>query len=167
MALDRTNMVSLLDVGKMFGGETSNLMEMGDGFNELTEDFNPDVQTTQYVNMKTKASTVSGYEFSVDAEREYLSDEMQTYVDKACKNLPTGTDCESYYYRFYKTDLTTSGDTSTGDCIRIPVVVCPSSTGGSGGETLVSSLEIHGNGDVEQGTVTIDAEGKYTWAAAE
>nr|DAO44871.1 MAG TPA: apocytochrome F [Caudoviricetes sp.] len=41
--------------------------------------------------------------------------------------------------------------------------MCPSSTGGSGGDTLTSSIQINGNGDVELGTITISPEG-FTWA---
>ena len=37
-AQSRTNMVSLLDVGSLNGGETEKLVEMGNGYTELTED---------------------------------------------------------------------------------------------------------------------------------
>jgi hypothetical protein len=161
MAQDRTNMVSLLDIGSLIGGKTPKIVELGDGFTEITEDWGPDVSSTQYVNMKAKASTVKGYEFSMTPEREYLSDEVQTAIDELFKKFPTGKDCETYYYRFYKTDITSN----TGDCIRVPVVVSPSSTGGSGGDPLTSSIQINGNGDVELGTITIASSGEYTWAA--
>lgn len=55
MAEDRTNMVSLIDIGSWLGGKSANIVEMGDGFTELTEDWGPDVESTQYVNMKAKA----------------------------------------------------------------------------------------------------------------
>jgi hypothetical protein len=150
-----------LDIGLLGGGKSTKIVELGDGFTEITEDWGPDVESTQYVNMKSKASTLKGYEFSMTPEREYLSDEVQTAIDTLFKTFPTGTDCETYYYRFYKTDI----KDSTGDCIRVPVVVAPSSTGGSGGEVLTSSIQISGNGDVELGTVTISDDGGYTWAA--
>ena len=73
--MDRTNMVSLLDTGLLMGG-TTDIMEMGDGYTELTEDWGPDIGSTQYVNMKSKSSTLKGYEFSMSPEREYLSDDM-------------------------------------------------------------------------------------------
>ncbi len=166
MAQDRTNMVSLLDIGLLNGGTTSNILEMGDGFTELTEDWGPDVESTQYVNMKAKASTLKGYEFSMSPEREYLSDDLQTAIDTLFKSFPTGSDCETYYYRFYKTDLTTTSTSSTGDCIRVPVIVAPSNTGGAGGDILTSSIQISGNGEAELGTITIAADGTYSWAAA-
>ena len=59
--------------------------------------------------------------------REYLSDEMQKCIDTLFKTLPTGEKCNTNYYRFYKTDITGG----TGDCMRFPVTVCPSSTGGA------------------------------------
>ncbi len=160
MAQDRTNMVSLLDIGSWLNGKTSKIVEMGDGFTELTEDWGPDVESTQYVNMKAKASTLKGYEFSMSPEREYLDDDFQDAINEGFKQFPTGDACNTYYYRYYKSDITGG----TGDCIRIPVVVAPSSTGGSGGDVLTSAIQISGNGEVELGTITISESG-YTWAA--
>lgn len=159
MALDRTNMVSLLDIGSLMGGKTPKIVEMGDGYKEITEDWGPNTQSDQYVNMKNASNTVKGYELSMTPERDHLSDEMQTAINTMFKTFPTGEKCNTYYYRFYKTDITGT----SGDCIRVPVTVCPSSTGGSGGDNLTSSIQINGNGDVEVGTITI-SEGGYEWA---
>lgn len=164
MAQDRTNMVSLLDIGLLGGGLNGNIVELGNGFSELTEDWGANFQDTQYVNQKTAGSSVNGYALSMTPEREYLSDDVQEAIDNLFKTFPTGSDCETYYYRFYKTDI----KSNSGDCIRVPVVVAPSSTGGSAGSALTSSIEIHGNGDAELGTVTISigegGEATYTWA---
>lgn len=162
MANDRTNMVSLLDFGKWIGGTTSDILELGDGFTELTEDWAPNVEEKQYVNMKTKSNTLNGYGFSMTPERDHLSDEAQEYIDEAFRKFPTGKAAETFYYRFYKTDKVAGADNKY-KAIRIPVVVAPSSTGGSGGETLTSSIQITGNGDVVEGTITI-ADGVYTFA---
>ena len=94
MALDRTNMVSLLDIGKL-SGTSEKIVELGDGFTELTEDWSPSTESTQYINMKNSSNTVKGYEFSADLEREYLSDEMQEVVDELFKKFPTGASCET------------------------------------------------------------------------
>lgn len=166
MAQDRTNMVSLLDIGLWLGGKTSNIMEMGDGFTELTENWGPDKSSNQYINMKAKASTLKGYEFSTTAEREYLNDEFQKTIDNGFKKFPTGKDAETYYYRYYKTDMDIAEDGSmSGDCIKVPVIVAPSTTGGAGGDVLTSAIEISGNGDVIPGTISIDKDGKYTFTA--
>lgn len=159
MALDRTNMVSLLDIGSLMGGKTPKIVEMGDGYKEITEDWGPNTQSDQYVNMKNASNTVKGYALSMTPERNHLSDEMQTAINTMFKTFPTGEKCNTYYYRFYKTDITGT----SGDCIRVPVTVCPSSTGGAGGDNLTSSIQINGNGDVEVGTITI-SEGGYEWA---
>ena len=62
-AEDRTNMVSLLDIGTLIGS-TAKIVEMGDGYKEITEDWGPNTESTQYVNMKNANNTVKGYEFS-------------------------------------------------------------------------------------------------------
>ena len=46
MALDRTNMVSLLDIGKL-SGTSEKIVELGDGFTELTEDWSPNTESKQ------------------------------------------------------------------------------------------------------------------------
>nr|DAN85432.1 MAG TPA: hypothetical protein [Caudoviricetes sp.] len=157
-AKDRTNMVSLLDIGSLTGS-TEKLVEMGDGFTELTEDWGPNTDSKQYVNMSTSSNTVKGYAFSMTPSRDYMSDDMQSAIDTLFKTFPTGDKCNTYYYRFYKTDI----KNNTGDCIRVPVTVCPSSTGGSGGDTLTSSIQINGNGESKQGTITIGSDGSFTW----
>lgn len=163
MALDRTNMVSLLDIGSLMGGETAKIVELGDGYTELTEDWGPSVQSVQYINMQSKSSTVSGYEFSMSPEREYLNDEIQKEMDKLFKKFPTGKDCETTYYRFYKTDAV-AGKSNEFSAIKIPVIVAASSTGGEGGGTLTSSIQINGNGDVKEGYITFANDGTYTWS---
>lgn len=158
MANDRTNMVSFLDFGKWMGGTDSNILELGDGFTELTEDWSPNTAETTYVNMKTAATTVNGYALSMTPEREHLSDKAQEYIDKAFRKFPTGAGAETDYYRFYKTGKSGDGFLA----IKVPVVAMPTSTGGSGGETLTSSIQISSNGDAIDGIMTI-ADGKWTF----
>lgn len=159
MAQDRTNMVSLLDIGLLGGRKTSKIVMLGDGFKELKEDWGPDVESTQYINMKSKSNTVKGYEFSTEIEREYLEDDVQKEIDTLFKTFPTGDACKTDYYRFYKTDITAG----TGPCIKVPVIVAPSSTGGPGGDVLTSSIQIKGNGDVVNGTVTVSNDGSFSF----
>lgn len=164
MANDRTNMVSLVDAGLWLGGKISNIVEIGDGFAELTENWGPDKSSNQYINMKSKSSTLKGYEFSATAEREHLNDDLQVIIDNGFKKFPTGKDCETFYYRYYKTDMTIADDGSmSGDCIKLPVIMAPSSTGGAGGDVLTSSVEISGNGDVVLGTITISKDGAISF----
>lgn len=162
MAENRTNMVSLLDIGKLNGGTAGTLAEMGDGYTELTEDWGPKTDSKQYVNMDAESTVVNGYSFSMSPEREYMSDDLQTCIDKLSKEFPIGSKCETYYYRFYKTDATGS-DTMTVPAIKVPVVVMISSVGGSGGESLKSTIQINGNGNVQQCTISYDGS-KYTEA---
>lgn len=159
MANDRTNMVSLLDFGKWMGGADSDILELGDGFTELTEDWSPNTAEKTYVNMKTAATTVNGYALSMTPEREHLSDEAQEYIDKAFRKFPTGKGAETDYYRFYKTGKSGDGFLA----IKVPVVAMPTSTGGAGGEVLTSSIQLNGNGDAIDGIMQI-TDGKWTFA---
>ena len=161
----RTNMVSLLDIGSLNGGATPNIVVLGNGFTEITEDWGPDVSSTQYINMDAKSSTVKGYALSIKASREYIADAVQTAMDTLFSTLPTGSKCETFYYRFLKSNTTTTSGSTTGPCIKVPVTVAPSSLGGSGGDVLVSELQISGNGNVIPGKITISSTGTYTFAA--
>lgn len=155
----RANMVSMLDTGLWLGGTSSEITEIGDGVTELTEDWGPDVESKQYINMGAKASSLKGYEFSTSVEREYMNDDFQKVIDDGFKQFPTGKKCETYYYRYFKTDI----KEGKGDCIRVPVIMAPSSAGGSGEDVLTAALDINGNGEVELGTITISESG-YSWA---
>ena len=163
MADSRVNMVSFLDFGKWMGGEEEKILELGDGFTELTEDWAPNVSGVTYVNMEAASNTLNNYDFSMTPEREHLSDEAQKIIDEAFRKFPTGKNAETYYYRFFKTDTADAGGYKA---IRVPVIVGPSSAGGEGGATLTSSIQINGNGDVEEGTMKF-AEGKWTFTVAE
>lgn len=163
MAQDRTNMVSLFDVGSWLGGSTPKIVEMGDGFNEISEDWGPQFKDTQYVNMKNSSSSLNGYQFSMTPEREYLSDDLQEAIDTALKKFPTGAKAETCYYRFFKTDKA-SGGTDKYNAIKVPIVAAPSSAGGSAGDALTTSIEIHGNGDAVEGFITIDSTGQFEWS---
>ena len=89
-------------------------------------------------------------------EREHLSDEAQEYIDQAFRKFPTGKGAETDYYRFYKTGKSGDGFLA----IKVPVVAMPTSTGGAGGETLTSSIQLNGNGDAVDGIMKIE-EGKW------
>lgn len=161
MADNRINMVSLLDFGLWMGGKTSDILELGDGFTELTEDWAPNVEEKTYINQETSAGTLSNYKLSMTPSRDHMSDEAQKYIDDSFRRFPTGRQAETYYYRFYKTDEISEGKYKA---IKVPVVCAPSSTGGTGGESITSSLQINGNGKVTEGVITM-AEGKYTFEA--
>lgn len=152
MAQDRTNMVSFLDIGLLMNGTTSNIVELGDGFTDLKEDWAPETESKQYVNMKSAANTVKGYKLEMEAEREYLSDDVQNTVDTLFKEFPTGEGCNTYYYRFYKTDTVSTG---VFNAIKVPVTIAPKATGGAGGDVLTSSIQINGNGDAIKGSMTL------------
>lgn len=164
MANDRTNMVSLMDFGKWMGGTATNLIELGDGFTEITEDWAPNMEEKQYVNMKNKTNTLNGYALSINPEREHLSDDAQKHIDESFRKFPTGAKAETDYYRFYKTDKI-EGAGMKYKAIKVPIVAGPASTGGAGGESLKSSIQITGNGEVTEGTITVTAtSGKLTYA---
>lgn len=162
MALDRTTMKSFIDFGLWLNGEDSDILMLGDGFTELSEDYGADIQSTQYINQTSASSTVKGYSMSFTLEREFIPDAMQTKVNKAIRTRPTGEACETFYYRLFTTDKV-DGQTNTYHASKEPIVLCPSSAGGGGGDILTTSLTVQGNGTPTEGTMTYDTVSK-TWS---
>jgi len=105
-AESRVNMVSLFDFGLWMGGTESNILELGRGYEELTEDWAPNTSSVTYVNMETAANTLNGYDFSMTPERQYISDEAQKYIDKAFRTFPTGSKAAWISYNAIKTTET-------------------------------------------------------------
>lgn len=170
MALIRNNLVNVLDVGSLFKGLTKKLMLMGKGFPDLSEDLAPNIEATTYVHESTANNEVLQYDFSMTADRDYFYDDFQKVIDKTFKKRPIGDDCKTDYYSFLKTDAVPSADgtTITYECTRQPVIVVPTTRGGAGGAKLVTSLQINGSGDPEEGYMTVTvATGEMDWTAGE
>ena len=91
------------------------------------------------------------------------------HVNRRCARAqPYSVSSRSFnYFRFFKTDAV---DSKPGvfAAIKVPVIVSPSSAGGEGGAALVTSIQINGNGDVQEGYIKLDSSsGEYTWSDTE
>ena len=72
---------------------------LGDGITSLTEEFNPESDTKQYINQKNGTTSLKSYTPSMSVEREYISDDLQEWIDSKIKTLPTGSSATSEYVR--------------------------------------------------------------------
>ena len=61
---------------------------LGDGITSLTEEFNPESDTKQYINQKNGTTSLKSYTPSMSVEREYISDDLQKWMDSKIKTLP-------------------------------------------------------------------------------
>ena len=135
---------------------------LGDGITSMTEEFNPESETKQYINQKNGTTNVKSYTPSMSVEREYISDKLQKWWDEKVKVLPTGSSASSEYVRINLMDTPTAEG-------AYPAVLrkCTyqfDSVGGDAGHELVNAMTLGGAGDGIQGTFVV-TEGSEAFTA--
>ena len=137
---------------------------LGDGITSLTEEFNPESDTKQYINQANGTTSIKSYTPSISVEREYIGDELQAWINEKIKILPTGSQAVSLYVRV------NIMETPTADGIYPAVKRKCSyqfdSVGGEAGSELVNSMTLGGIGDGEKGRFNVK-EGSEAWIPAD
>lgn len=141
--------------------ETPEWVLLGNGITSLTEEFNPENGTKQYIHQVNKTTEVKSYAPSVKVDREYMVDELQDWINEKIKILPVGSAAVSEYIRLNIKEKTVDG--------KYPAVkrACSyqfDSVGGEAGNELMSSMTLGGIGDGVHGTFDVET---LTWADAE
>lgn len=164
MAVMREKLIHLFNIGTSASPEW---ILLGDGITSLTEEFNPESETKQYINNANGTTAIKSYTPSISVEREYISDTLQTWIDEKIKTLPTGSNAESEYIRINLLDETTTAGTY--NAVKRKCSYQFDSIGGDAGSELKNSMTLGGIGDAKQGTVVVSTTGgvtTYTWADA-
>lgn len=134
--------------------ETPKFVLLGDGITSLTEEFNPESDTKQYIHESNGTTKVKSYTPSIGVEREYiLNDELQAWIDEKVMVLPTGSKATSSYVRV---NIAKTPDADG----KYPAVMrkCTyqfDSIGGEAGSELMNSMTLGGVGDGIQGTFNV------------
>ncbi len=124
---------------------------LGDGITSLTEEFNPESDTKQYINQSNGTTVIKSYTPSISIEKEYLQDDsLQKWIDEKVKTLPTGSNAESDYIRINLFDE--SGTAGIYNAVKRRCTFQFDSVGGDAGSELVSALTLGGIGDGILGT---------------
>lgn len=148
MAEMREKLVHYFNIGT---SETPEYVLLGDGITSLTEEFNPESDTKQYINQSNGTTVIKSYTPSISVEKEYIQDDdLQTWIDKKIKTLPVGSEAESDYIRI---NLFDAGQTEgTYNAVKRRCTYQFDSVGGDAGSELVSALTLGGIGDGILGT---------------
>lgn len=123
---------------------------LGDGITSLSEEFNPESDSKQYINQANGSTNIKSYTPSISVEKEYIKDDdLQEWMDAKVKILPTGSAAESDYIRVNIAETATSG--------AYPAVkrACSyqfDSIGGDAGNPLTTAMTLGGKGDGIQGS---------------
>ena len=134
---------------------------LGDGITSLTEEFNPESETKQYIHQKNGTTSIKSYTPSISVEREYINDELQTWINEKIKLLPTGSSAVSEYVRV---NIAETGNNGVYPAVKRKCSYQFDSFGGDSGSELVSGMTLGGIGDGELGTFDVNA-GAEKWTA--
>lgn len=132
---------------------------LGDGITSLSEEFNAESDTKQYINQSNGTTAIKSYTPSIAVEREYLTDELQEWINEKIKTLPTGSNAVSEYVRVNVLEKPTG---SVYPAVKRKCSYQFDSIGGEAGSELVNSMTLGGIGDGIQGTFDV-TEGTEVW----
>lgn len=153
MAEMREKLVHYLNIGT---SSVPKYVLLGDGITSLTEEFNPESETKQYINQANGTTVIKSYTPSIAIEREYIKDdELQAWIDEKIKTLPTGSDAETDYIRINLFDEASSG---TYNAVKRKCTFQFDSVGGDAGAELVNSITLGGIGDGVIGTFDVSTK---------
>ena len=124
---------------------------LGDGIESLTEEFNAETETKQWINQENGTTLIKSYTPSISVERDdCIDDATRTWIKMIINTLPIGADAQTYVVRV---DLTEEGSTSgTYVAYRRKFAVSAGSTGGDAGGDVIDSVVMSGVGDAVKGT---------------
>lgn len=153
MAEMREKLMHFFNIGT---AAAPNYVLLGDGITSLTEEFNPEQDTKQYIHQSNGTTTVKSYTPSIAVEKEYIKDdELQKWMDAKIKTLPTGTAAQSDYIRINILEDSVDG---AYPAVKRRCSYQFDSIGGDAGNELVSSMTLGGIGDGIQGTFNVEAK---------
>jgi len=123
---------------------------LGDGIASLTENFNADTETKQWINQENGTTNVKSYTPSIEVEREdCIDDDCRTWIKGLIDDLPTGQAARTYVLRV---DASAEPVGGAYPAVRRIFAVSVGSTGGDAGTDVVDSITLGGCGDAVKGT---------------
>lgn len=127
---------------------------LGDGITSLTEEFNPEQETKQYINQANGTTSVKSYTPSISVEKEYIKDDdLQNWINEKIKTLPTGSSAQSDYIRVNILETAVDG---AYPAVKRKCSYQFDSIGGDAGSELMNSMTLGGIGDGIQGTFNVE-----------
>ncbi len=151
MAEMREKLMHFFNIGT---GEAPKYVLLGDGITSLTEEFNPESETKQYINQANGSTSVKSYTPSISVEKEYIKDdELQEWINEKIKILPTGSAAQSDYIRINILETPTSEGEYP--AVKRKCTYQFDNIGGDAGSELKNAMTLGGIGDGIQGTFDV------------
>lgn len=138
---------------------TSDYHLLGPGIETMSEEFNAESDTTQWINQESGTTDLKGYTPSIEIERQDVDDDdedLTNWFHKIIDELPIGKDAYTSYVR-----VRLSGKGPSYPAVLQPCVAQAGSTGGDAGGNVTDSITLGGRGDRIAGTFNVST-GKFT-----
>lgn len=152
----------LLNISSPYSYDTPNFALINEGVTELTEEFNPETETTQYIAEKDAVTYVKRYAPSITLSSYLVQDDsVNKRIREVINTLPVGSSADTDYIRFSYLDNIgeTSKDIIKYTAYRRRGTISAGNIGGSAGDTTSASITINGKGEAIKGVLTIDKTG--------
>lgn len=150
MAEMREKLMHFFNIGT---ADSPKYVLLGDGITSLTEEFNPESDTKQYINQTNGTTSIKSYTPSISIEKEYIQDdELQKWMNEKIKLLPTGSAAQADYVRINILEAAVDG---AYPAVKRKCSFQFDSIGGEAGAELMNSMTLGGIGDGIQGTFDV------------
>ena len=162
--IKRSSVIHLLNTGTT-SSPTWNLIN--EGVTELTENFNPDTDSLQYVAEDSATTVVKRYAPSISLTAVIVNgDPVNEWIRTQINTLPLGENADTQYIRFCVLDKISTGSTTPNEYTAYMrnAVISVDSIGGEAGDNVNTTVNLNGKGDQIKGKVTVttttDTDGK-------
>lgn len=128
---------------------------IGEGVESLSEEFNAETETTQWINQANGNTDVKSYTPNIDFDMQDVDQEdteLIDWVNRMVDTLPTGTDAVTSYVRVRLNQKVSEG---VYKAVQRLCALSVSSTGGDAGSNVTNSMSLGGKGDGVQGTFNV------------
>lgn len=150
MAEMREKLVHYLNIGTE---DAPKYVLLGDGISSLTEEFNPESGTKQYIHQANGTTSIKSYTPSISVEKEYIKDdELQDWINEKIKILPTGSAAQADYIRI---NLLEESNEGVYPAVKRKCSYQFDNIGGDAGSELMNNMTLGGIGDGIQGTFDV------------
>lgn len=138
---------------------------LGEGVSSLTEEFNAEEETQQWINEESGTTDIKSYTPSIEVERQNVDQDdtaLSDWFDEMIDNLPTGKAAATSYVR-----VRLIGTGPSYPAVLQPCVATVGSTGGDAGGNVTDVITLGGRGDKIKGTFTVSGNtGTFTAGGA-
>ena len=129
---------------------------LGDGIASLTEEFNAEEETEQWINQENGTTDIKSYTPSISVEMQDIDQDDTELVDwfnNLIDTLPTGSKAVSSYVR-----VRIKGPGPSYPAVQRKCSISVGSNGGDAGSNVTNSITIGGRGDGIQGTFNVSTK---------